>query len=286
MATGVNPAVPRFRPLQWAVLTALGLLGAAVLVISGHPFSATAQPQTTAAAPAASVIASGPTGTATATAPQTVGAISTTVPSTQGELVPSPVESLVGVESFDGTSAPSGASQDAHLGTGFVVQLQGLGAWVATAGHVVVGSSAAVFLPGDPTPHLADQIVRDTSADLALLHIPSLIGVAAVQLGAPPSSAWAAEIACVRWPQWTYQSYPVALAPGALAVFNGSSGTLDTPSLSVLPGCSGGPLLVYSADGAVAVTAGVVIDAITQPLGVGYVPEAEVESLLTDVSGG
>jgi hypothetical protein len=77
----------------------------------------------------------------------------------------------------------------------------------------------------------------------------------------------------------------VALAPGALAVFSGGSGTLDTPSLSVLPGCSGGPLLVYSSDGGSAVTAGVVIDAITQPLGVGYVPAAEVQSLLADLAG-
>jgi hypothetical protein len=275
--------MPRFRPLQWAALCALGLLAALSIAVGARP-SAASRPAP-AAAEATATVTGAAASPASAAAPQKVGAISTTVPSTQGELVPSPVESLVGVESFDGPNAPSGGSEDAHLGTGFVVQLQGLGAWVATAGHVVVGTSAAVFLPGDPTPHLADQIVRDTSADLALLHIPSLIGVAAVQLGEPPASAWAAEIACVRWPQWTYQSYPVALTHGALAVFNGNSGTLETPSLSVLPGCSGGPLLVYSADGAVAVTSGVVIDAITQPLGVGYVPVAEVQSLLADVGG-
>ncbi len=283
--------MPRFRPLQWVALTALGLLAALTIAVGARP-SAANRPVAAVATAAAGPTASAAAATAGAAAPpagaaasRNVGAISTTVPSTQGELVPSPVESLVGVESFDGGNAPTGASQDAHLGTGFVVQLQGLGAWVATAGHVVVGNRAAVFLPGDPTPHLADRIVRDTSADLALLHVPSLIGVAAVRLANPPSSAWAAEIACVRWPEWTYQAYPVALARGALAVFNGSDGTLNTPALSVLPGCSGGPLLVYSTDGAVAVTVGVVIDAITQPLGVGYVPVAQVKSLLAAVSG-
>jgi hypothetical protein len=274
--------VPHFRPLQWFLLAGLAALGALSLAIGARTPSAPppAPPPLAASTRAATQSAAHPA------ASSPVGAISTTVPSGVGELVPSPVESLVGVESFDGTTAPDGGSEGAHLGTGFVVQLQGMGAWVATAGHVVVGSAAAVYLPGDSTPHLADRIVRDTSADLALLHIASLIGVAPVQLQSNPPSAWAAEIACVRWPRWTYQSYPVALGPNALAIFNAATGTLDTPALSVLPGCSGGPLLVYSTTGGPAVTAGVVIDAITQPLGVGYVPAAEVSTLLAQVGSG
>ena len=266
--------MPRLQPIQWTILATLAALAAISLALGGRPLPASAP----VAAQPAQVVAAAPSGS------DPVGAISTTVPRATGELVPSPVESLVGVESFDGPSAPDAASQGAHLGTGFVVQLQGLGAWVATAGHVVVGSAAAVYLPGDQTPHLADQIVRDTGADLALLHIPSLLGVAPANLKPAPASAWAAEIACVRWPRWTYQSYPVALGTGALALFNGSSGTLDTPALSVLPGCSGGPLLVYTTDGS-ATAAGVVVDAITQPLGVGYVPASEVQSLMAQVSG-
>src|SRR5579875_45018 len=107
----------------------------------------------------------------------------------QGQLVPSPAISIVGIESF----FPAGATS-ARLGSGFVVAVDGEAAWIVTAGHVVTDGAAAVYLPGDRVPHLADAIAPDAGADLALLHVPRLPGVAPVRLSGVPSSAWAAEV--------------------------------------------------------------------------------------------
>jgi hypothetical protein len=198
--------------------------------------------------------------------------------------VPSPVVSLVGVESFSGGPAAGGGT--VTLGSGFVVAADGQGAWVATASHVVTGAAAAVYLAGDRTPHLADRLARSAAADLALLHVPGLHGVSPVELAPPAPSAWAAEIACVRWPGWSYQSYPLALGPGAFATLAGIGPVLLTPTLEALPGCSGGPIILYRAGSTGAtVVAGVVVEAVAQPTAVGYVPAADVAALLAGVTG-